>query len=51
MLAFGHTLNCKDAHLFKSVVSKAPTISFHGRPRKSYRSSIEHVSAKFLTYE
>jgi hypothetical protein len=31
MLAFSHTLNCKDTHFFQRVVSQAPAISFHGR--------------------
>jgi hypothetical protein len=31
MLAFSHTLNCKDTHLFERVVSQAPAISFHAR--------------------
>jgi hypothetical protein len=31
MLAFGHALNCKNAHLFKRIVSQAPAISLHGR--------------------
>jgi hypothetical protein len=31
MLAFGHALNCKDAHFFERIVSQASAISFHER--------------------
>jgi hypothetical protein len=31
MLAFSHTLNRKDTHLFERVMSQAAAISFHGQ--------------------
>lgn len=40
MRSLGHALNRQDAHLFKRVVSQAPTVPFHERPCHSH--SLKH---------